>query len=226
MVDDLTADAPRAILDVGCGTGLSTRVFSERDFTVLGVEPDARMAAVARASGLDVEVATFEEWTPKGRLFDLVTCGQSWHWIDPTIGSAKAAEVLHPGGRVALFWNEGTQEPALASALRGAYQTIAPGMEESSIVLRDLGRERAKEAATGLGSTAQFSEPEIRRYPWTHRYDLEAWLDNLMTHSDHRTMEPTTRHELFAAITAVIEEFGGVVEMHYQCTMLTALKLL
>lgn len=39
---------------------------------VLGVDPDARMAGLARQSGIDVEVAKFEAWDPGDRLFDAV----------------------------------------------------------------------------------------------------------------------------------------------------------
>jgi SAM-dependent methyltransferase len=225
MIDDLVRDSPRAILDVGCGTGISTRAFSTRGFKVLGVEPDARMATVATEHGLDVEVGTFESWDPQGRSFDLLVCGQSWHWVDPAIGPAKAADVVVPGGKVALFWNQGTQEQDLSDALHRVYDELAPGMEENSIVLRDLGRERAGEAAASFAATSRFGPSEVTSYPWVKSYSVEEWLDNLMTHSDHRTMDPTTRESLFAAIAQVIQFFGGSVEMNYRCTMLTATRL-
>lgn len=50
------------VLDVGCGTGIAARQFQAAGCTVLGIEPDARMADFARARGLQVEVATFEAW--------------------------------------------------------------------------------------------------------------------------------------------------------------------
>ncbi|WP_244203421.1 class I SAM-dependent methyltransferase, partial [Streptomyces rhizosphaericus] len=93
-------DAPD-ILDVGCGTGIAARQFQQAGRTVLGVEPDARMADVARRLGTAVEVATFEAWDPAGRHFDAVIAGQAWHWVDPVAGAAKAAQVLRPGARLA-----------------------------------------------------------------------------------------------------------------------------
>ena len=60
------------VLDVGCGTGIASWQFQAAGCTVLGVEPDARMADFARARGLPVEVATFEAWEPAGPLLDLV----------------------------------------------------------------------------------------------------------------------------------------------------------
>src|SRR3954469_9269260 len=55
------------LLDVGCGTGIAARQFQAAGRCVLGVEPDARMAAFAQAHGVRVEVATFEAWEPAGR---------------------------------------------------------------------------------------------------------------------------------------------------------------
>jgi SAM-dependent methyltransferase len=78
------------------------------------------MADFARRRGLEVEVAAFEAWDPAGRAFDAVVAGQTWHWVDPIAGAAKAAEVLRPGGRLAVFWNVG--EPGLGE-LRDAFRT-------------------------------------------------------------------------------------------------------
>jgi len=46
------------VLDVGCGTGIASRQFQAAGCIVLGIDPDARMAAYAREHGLDVEVST------------------------------------------------------------------------------------------------------------------------------------------------------------------------
>src|SRR5436190_13512061 len=95
MIERIVAAGPGPdFLDVGCGTGIEARQFRAAGRAVLGVEPDPRMAAFARASGVDdVEVATFEAWEPAGRTFDAVVAGTAWHWVDPAAGAAKAARV-------------------------------------------------------------------------------------------------------------------------------------
>ena len=105
MVRDLLAGGPADILDVGCGTGKVARLLVGPGRRVLGVEPDRRMAAVARGHGIDIEVGTFETWDDAGRRFDLLTSGTAWHWVDPVAGAAKAAKVLRSGGGFAAFWN-------------------------------------------------------------------------------------------------------------------------
>lgn len=86
LVDDLMATSPHRVLDVGCGTGIASRLFAVRGCAVLGLEPDERMAAFARSKGTIVEVATFETWQASPEPFDLIVSGQAWHWVDPAIG--------------------------------------------------------------------------------------------------------------------------------------------
>src|SRR5882762_1044532 len=93
LIEQILAASPgRDVLDVGCGTGTAARQFRAAGCQVLGVDVDARMAEWARAGGLEVEVASFEEWDPAGRTFDTVIAGTAWHWIDPVAGAAKAAQ--------------------------------------------------------------------------------------------------------------------------------------
>ncbi|MEU1024816.1 class I SAM-dependent methyltransferase, partial [Streptomyces sp. NPDC005904] len=79
LVSRLAAAGPD-VLDVGCGTGIAARQFAAAGCTVLGVEPDARMARTAQRLGTEVDIAAFEAWEPVGREFDAVVAGQAWHW--------------------------------------------------------------------------------------------------------------------------------------------------
>ena len=47
FVDDLVALAPKRVLDIGCGTGKVAKALAARGLSVLGVELDPRMAALA-----------------------------------------------------------------------------------------------------------------------------------------------------------------------------------
>jgi SAM-dependent methyltransferase len=116
----------RDVLDVGCGTGIVARQLQAAGARVLGIDPDERMAAVARRSGVEVEVATFESWDPAGRTFDAVIAAQAWHWVDPVAGAAKAALALRPGGRLTVFWNAFRAPPSVNAAFTAVYQRVLP----------------------------------------------------------------------------------------------------
>ena len=114
------------MVDVGTGTGIAATLLRQAGCTVLGVEPDERMAALARQAGLAVEVARFEEWDPAGRHFGAVTAAQAWHWVDPVAGAAKAAQALAPGGLLAIFWNSFMPPAEVNEAIGAAYRAAMP----------------------------------------------------------------------------------------------------
>lgn len=45
------APAPGLIVDLGCGTGISTRLFASTGHPVIGIDPNADMLATARVEG-------------------------------------------------------------------------------------------------------------------------------------------------------------------------------
>ena len=66
LVDRIVEASPgRDFLDVGIGTGIAARQFRKAGCRVLGVDVDDRMAEVARRSGFEVEVSSFEAWDPQ-----------------------------------------------------------------------------------------------------------------------------------------------------------------
>lgn len=208
LIDDLVAIGPADVLDVGCGTGKAGRLLAERGLSVLGVEIDAQMAAIAGEHGLEVEVASFEQWLAEGRRFDLLICGQAWHWINPEIGVPKAATVLRPGGTVALFWNSSTLRGDVVAQLEGVYRYRAPALLPS-------GETAEPPYAADLERSRLFDKPFTRTYAWTQEYSTNEWVQMVLTHSDHLLLAPGVRDALINDVSDVIDANGGQVVADY-----------
>jgi SAM-dependent methyltransferase len=223
LVDDLMTGEPRRVLDVGCGTGKAARLFAARGCGVLGVEPDPRMAEVARGHGLVVEVTTFEDWDADGRTFDLVISGQAWHWVDPSVGAAKAGSVLRAGASLGVFWNYIHLEDETKAALDAVYRAHAPTMLENYV----LGT-RARDAQAfrdALASSRLFDQPWIRQYDWDRRLSRAEWLDLLPTQSDHRVLPPQQRAQLLEGVGDAIDKLGGSVLVHWETELIITRRL-
>jgi SAM-dependent methyltransferase len=209
------------VLDVGCGTGKVGRLFLAKGCEVVGVEPDPRMAGVARSHGIPVEVATFELWNPARRMFDLVVCGQAWHWVDPSLGAQRAASVLVPGGRLAIFWNRGRHDAQTQAALNEAYVRFAPALAKESVPPGDEPSDRSDDIAA-IAATRLFAPSQLRTYGWTQQYSRDEWLDQLGTHSDHIALEPEQRAALLDAVGNAIDRLGGSITLHYGTELIIA----
>ncbi len=224
LVDTLLAGGPRTVLDVGCGTGISSRLFMARGCAVVGLEPDPRMAEVARRRGVVVESGTIEAWEAGARRFDLLTAGQSWHWVDPLRGAAKAATVLRPGGRIGLFWNQAHPDPSVRPALDAAYARHAPELNRQSVLLGRRDPSLYESCAASLRATSAFEDVSVVVFGHDVDYALDEWIDLSVTHSDHRTLAPDRLNGLLADLRTEIEGAGGRVPVHYEATLVTGVR--
>jgi SAM-dependent methyltransferase len=97
-------ERPRLVVDLGCGTGLSTRAWSGRAERAVGVEPNPAMLAVAApAPGVEYREAFAHETGLDDGCADVVTCSQSLHWMEPEPVFAEVARLLRPDGVFAAY---------------------------------------------------------------------------------------------------------------------------
>ncbi len=215
------------VLDVGCGTGIAAGQFQAAGCTVLGVEPDVRMADFARARGLRVEAATFEAWQPGDRMFDAVIAAQSWHWVDPVAGTAKAAAVLRPGGRLAIFGHVYEPPAEVAQPFAAAYRRVAPDSPFSGQPARrplELYRAGYAKIADQIRETEQFGDPEQWRFDWQQSYTRDQWLEFLPTTGGLTRLRPDQLAEILDAVGNAIDSLDGSFTMDYTTLAATAAR--
>lgn len=101
LIDLAKIESGGTVVDLGCGTGLSTRYWAGRVAQVIGVEPTEAMRAQAQAQGGEglFYLRGFSHATglPDASA-DIVTCAQALHWMDPPSTFAEVGRILRPGG--------------------------------------------------------------------------------------------------------------------------------
>ena len=100
-------ERPRLVVDIGCGTGLSTRLWAERAESVAGIEPNADMRRQAIAA-THAENITYQEGLSTRTSLpdasaDIVTVSQALHWMEPEPTFAEVHRLLRPGGVFAAY---------------------------------------------------------------------------------------------------------------------------
>lgn len=224
LVDDLVALRPGAVLDIGTGTGKAAELLLARGLDVLAVEPDARMAAVARRKGIAVEESTFESWDPRGRRFDLITAAQSWHWMPQPTGARRAFELVRESGHLAAFWNLDVIDEGMRAALEPVYRQLAPDLLDDNAFAQPPELAMEKEQHAGPLQAAGFAPVEVHTYAWAAHYSTQEWIDGVATHSDHATLPEPQRRELLEALANAAERAGDSVTCSFTTVLLLATR--
>ena len=111
IIDILTQlaerETPALVVDIGCGTGTSTRLWQDHATKIIGIEPndDMRAEAVKQTSTPIIEFRQgfgHETGLPDS-CADIVTCSQSFHWMNPTPTLNEIARILKTGGIFAAY---------------------------------------------------------------------------------------------------------------------------
>jgi SAM-dependent methyltransferase len=93
---------PDLVVDLGSGTGLSTRYWAELATRVIGIEPTPDMRRQAEqattAPNITYRAGFSHETGLDAGSADLVLCMQALHWMEPAGTFAEAVRILRPGG--------------------------------------------------------------------------------------------------------------------------------
>ena len=189
------------ILEIGPGTGQATLpLTSLGDVTAVELSPE--LAAIARSHAPDarVVVANFDEWPLPAEPFDLVVSATAFHWLDPATRMSRCAAALRPGGALAVISTHhvaGGSE-AFFVDVQECYERWDPATPPN------LRLSKADDVPREFDDSDLFEEPEFFRYEWEQAYDTEAYVDLLLTYSNHIALPH--RAELIADIRQLIDE--------------------
>lgn len=93
--------APQLVVDMGCGTGLSTEIWRDVSGRVIGIEPNDDMRGIAerKADGKTSFIKAFSDSTGlEDCCADAVVCSQSFHWMEPTSTLKEVNRILKEHG--------------------------------------------------------------------------------------------------------------------------------
>ena len=134
------------VLEIGCGSGQLTRALAARGLHVTALEPGTNLIALARqnlagAGAVEFMNARFEDAScPRGH-FRAVFSASALHWVDPKVSWLKIADVLVPGGTLALISYFGLAEQRSKhdqEAVLAALSKVAPDIAADWPAYRDL----------------------------------------------------------------------------------------
>jgi SAM-dependent methyltransferase len=176
LADTFCLDGRSRVLDLGCGPGTLSVPIAAVAGEVLALDPEPRMLDEARRSAAAAGrrnirwICARAEDLPGdiGRV-RLATMGQSFHWMHRDAVLARLADVVEPGGGLALI-NPGRRRP------QESWEPIA-----EAVVERFLGPRRPRtggspepEHEPALARSSHFSRFETHSFPTAFMRDIAS----------------------------------------------------
>jgi SAM-dependent methyltransferase len=213
------------LLEIGPGTGKATLPLAQRGCRIVAVEFGANLAAVAARNlagypAVQIVVAPFETWPLPAEPFDVVLAATAWHWLNPAVRLAKAADALRDGGYLAIVETHhvegGTAE--FFADVQACYERWDPSTPPG------LRLPAADEIPAEFpDSTGQFAPAVFRRYEWEVGYTTDTYLDVLLTYSGHRALPDPARSGLLDCIADLLDtRYRGRIVKRYLTKLILA----
>jgi SAM-dependent methyltransferase len=197
-------DATTTLVDVGCGTGISTRLFAARGIPVIGVDPNDAMRSKAECSPAPAggPPPAFRKGTgeatglPDG-CAAAVVAAQAFHWLNTEGALREFCRILKPGGHAVLMWNERDEADPFTAAY-GAAVRATPGAAAV-----EGPRARAGEA---LLQSPLFAEASLTNFVNVQEVDEEGLIGRAFSAS-YAPREPATVAAFTAALRKVFADY-------------------
>ena len=235
------------VLEVGCGSGQLTRGLLARGLHVTALEPGKSLIALAKrnlegAGAVEFVNAQFEDALLPREQFQAVFSASAFHWVDPKVSWRKTADVLVPGGTLALVQYCGLEEPRSKrdqEAVLAAMRKVTPDIAANWPTYRNLeatlaGMEQrggnVSEAWAWLGSydIAQdyagrlFGDAQVAVMPKLIEQTPGELNAVVRTMSFYARLSPDQRQALEREYEAIYERLGRPIRASMIAALVTA----
>jgi SAM-dependent methyltransferase len=204
LFDGLGEPADVLAVDLGAGTGISSRLLAERGARVLAVEPNQAMREAAEPHPRVEWIAGTAESTGLAEAgADLVAVFQAFHWFDHRQALDEIVRILRPGGRAAVIYNERDESDPFTAAY-------------GDLVRRYQTDETERRRADGLEAFAAF-EGWVARRRVEVRNEQRLDADGVLARARSTSYLPKAGavaadlHDAIRALVAAHARDGGVV---------------
>lgn len=108
LCQEIKEDMP-VIADIGCGTGIFTKQLLDRQFNVIGIEPNIDMYLRAKeylkSYNTQILNTSAENTKLNTNSIDVITIAQALHWFNMEDFIKEAKRIIKDDGRIAVIYN-------------------------------------------------------------------------------------------------------------------------
>jgi ubiquinone/menaquinone biosynthesis C-methylase UbiE len=223
LVEDLVSLADiregSKVLEIGPGTGQLSVRLAECGARLVALERGPNLAEVSRrklSRFVDAEVVTadFDRWEVSPASFDVVVAATAFHWLDPSSRVVRCAEILRPGGSLAIVqtrWGVAQGDDPFFAASQTCYAQWDPNHDPT---FRQTEPKDVPHPCIEL-TGPWFGDQVHRRYLCAREHSAATYCDLLGTFSDVLALEESRRVGFLTCISSLIDSrFGGRIVRH------------
>ena len=208
------------LLEIGPGTGQATASLAKIGCKITAVELGAELANKARAelsSFANVKIITgaFEDVNLPPSHFDLIFSATAFHWIKDEFKFTKTAELLKPGGYLAIIHTQHVFDAAdeFARASQPIYDKFWPRKQSP----------KTHQPKPPQIDGRLFELESFKAFPATFTYSAREYAGLLGTYSPVIALPPSKRKGFLAEIEALINaRFDGSLKKKFEFTIAIA----
>jgi ubiquinone/menaquinone biosynthesis C-methylase UbiE len=221
VVDRCRLNKGSILIDIGSGTGISSRLFASQGITVTGIEPNDDMRTQAEREGSEIKTLTYKKGTAEktgvqSSAADAVLCAQAFHWFEPRSALAEFRRILKPGGWVVLIWNERDEKDAFTKCYGD--------------LLRQLPETASVEVPRGLAGQAlldceEYHDRQLKRFINSQVMDEEGLIGRAFSAS-YAPKDKATAEEFTTSLRKLFAHFAqqDKVSLIYETSVYSARK--
>jgi ubiquinone/menaquinone biosynthesis C-methylase UbiE len=193
-------------LDLGCGTGISTRQLFKNGFkNVIGVDRDLSMikeaqAANNKASSIKYIQADVALGLPfADDQFDVVTAASAFHWFSNPSSIKEVARILKPNGYYFVIGGKSRYHPN---------PKADPIKENIERIFREFGVVRPKKENAVVGDILEeqgFKTIVDATVPYVHYYTKQEYLHRIQSQSTWNLVKESQRAPLLKKIEQYLD---------------------
>ena len=200
------------MIEIGSGTGIATEPLADRGLSVTAIEPSSTMTAVAESktdNRVRFTVGRFEECSIESPV-GLLAAFNAWHWVEQPLGTGLAAELLRPGGSLALVWTE---------VVQWGRQPFEECLAEVFGRVWDKREDLVDMSLRPVRHDPRFDELEIHHHLFERTLDAATFVAVTKTYGGSHTVEQ------YRAIEQIInDQFGGAITKTEDAALYLAIR--
>jgi ubiquinone/menaquinone biosynthesis C-methylase UbiE len=190
----LTSAQPLTVLELGAGTGKLTEQLVALGHDVHATDPDPQMLALLEKNQPAVRVsqAPAEEIPAGDASYDVVVCGQAFHWFDLDRALPEIARVLKPRGGLSLVWNQRDERIPWVKRLGAIIGT----------------QDQLRNPAEKLVASQLFGEVEEASFKFWQIVDRDSIRDLVRSRSNVAVLSAAEQDAKMAEVLGFYDEYG------------------